>query len=279
MAYKSILTIITQGSPETAAMDRAAAMARDEDGHLDILCLGVDRTQTGYYYAGANAMVLQETITRATEEAREREEAVRRLLAGSQMKWSVESGVAQLADIGRSVGLRARFSDLVVLPRPYGESRLADAEAVAEGALFDGRAPLLMVPEKSPSGAHPDRIVIAWDESIEAMAAVRAALPLLQAAQQVNVVIIDPPAHAPNRSDPGGQLSQFLVRHGVKTEIDVLSKTMPRTADVLIRHARENGAEMIVMGAYSHSRFREAILGGTTRDMLEESPLPLFMAH
>lgn len=279
MSYKSILTVVTQGEPETAAMDRAAAIARAEDGHLDVLCLGVDRTQTGYYYAGANAVVLQETLNRATSDAETLEAGVRRLLSGSDMRWSVDTGVAQLADLGRSVGGRARFADLVVLPRPYGNEHRADAEAVAEGALFDGRAPLLVVPDDASEAVAPKRVVIAWDESAEAMTAVRAALPILKAAELVNVVIIDPPSHGPSRSDPGGMLSQFLARHGAKVEVDVLSRTLPRIADVLMRQATDGGAEMIVMGAYGHSRFREAILGGATRDMLEESPVPLFMAH
>ena len=77
----------------------------------------------------------------------------------------------------------------------------------------------------------------------------------------------------------GGLLSLFLARHGVKTEIDVLSKTLPRVSDVLMRHARDTNADLMVMGAYGHSRFRESILGGATRNMLEQAPVHVFMAH
>jgi len=106
-----------------------------------------------------------------------------------------------------------------------------------------------------------------------------AALKRDQSADNVHVVVIDPPQHGPNRSDPGGALSQYLARHGVKTEIDVLSKTMPRVSDVLCRHVQDLDADMIVMGAYGHSRFREAILGGATRNMLEQAEVPVFLAH
>ena len=109
--------------------------------------------------------------------------------------------------------------------------------------------------------------------------AVRAAMPFLQAADSVRVVVIDPPTHGPNRSDPGGLLSQFLSRHGVRVEIDVLSKTLPRVSDVLMRHVKDTEADMVVMGAYGHSRFREAILGGATRNMLEQADIPVLMAH
>ena len=92
-------------------------------------------------------------------------------------------------------------------------------------------------------------------------------------------VVIDPPAHGPERSDPGGLLCQLLVRHGVKAEVSVLARALPRVSDVLARQARDVDADMIVMGAYGHSRFREAILGGATRDMLEKSEVPVFLAH
>jgi len=74
-------------------------------------------------------------------------------------------------------------------------------------------------------------------------------------------------------------LSQYLARHGVHAEVSVLAKTLPRTSEVLSRHARDENADLIVMGAYGHSRFREAILGGATRNMLEMADIPVFMAH
>ena len=71
----------------------------------------------------------------------------------------------------------------------------------------------------------------------------------------------------------------MLSRHGVQCEIDVLAKNMNRVSDVLNRHAVDTDSEMIVMGAYGHSRFREAILGGATRNMLEQAKVPVFMAR
>ena len=279
MAFKTVLTIATDPDLLPGTVARAQDLAAGFDAHLDVLCLGVDRTQTGYYYAGANALVLEQTIGRATAEAAALEADVRTMLGAAQLRWSVENGVAQLADIGRHVAARARFSDLVVLPMPYGEGRGIELEPVVEAAMFDGQVSVVVVPDAATATARPKRIVIGWNESAEALRAVRAALPLLQEADVVHVCVIDPPQHGPDRSDPGGALSQFLARHGVKAEIDVLSRTMPRISDVLMRHVRDVDADMVVMGAYGHSRFREAILGGATRNMLEHASVPVFMAH
>ncbi len=279
MSYKSLLTVLTDKRIADAPLGQLITLAEAQDAHVEALCLGVDRTQAGYYYAGANAMILQETLNLAQSEAAETLAYVDAVLGKSGIRWSSEDGVAQIADLGRHVAHRARFSDLVVLPRPYGEDRGSEVEPIVEATLFEGHAPVLVVPDEPEPLGQPRIVLVAWNESVEAMTAIRRALPFLKAADLVRIVVIDPPRHGPERSDPGGMLSQMLARHGVRCEIDVLSKTMPRVSDVLNRHATDSRADMIVMGAYGHSRFREAILGGATRNMLEKAAVPVFMAH
>lgn len=278
MAYNSILCVLSEWDHCQSALTHATALAKNEDAHLEVLCLGVDRTQVTSYYAGANALILQETISRAVETADEIKQQVEAVLDGEPIAWSTCTSVSALPDLGRHIAVRARFADLVVLAHPYGENVGPEHEPVTEAALFEGRAPVMVVPDTGDYQA-PGRIVIGWNESAEAMAAVRASLPILKRAGLVNITVIDPPVHSPNRSDPGGMLSQFLARHGVTAEITVLSKTLPRVSDVLSRHVIDTQADMIVMGAYGHSRLREAIFGGATRDMLEEAKCPLFLAH
>lgn len=279
MSYKSLLTVLTAADTATAPLAQITALAEEFGAHIDALCLGVDRTQTGYYYAGANAMVLQETLARAQEEAEEVRIQAEQALKLSGVPFATDSGVAQIADLGRHVARLARFSDLVVLGKPYGPGKRAEAEPIVESALFEGRAPVLVVPDEGAPMRQPKTVLVAWNESIEAMTAIRKSLPLLTRADLVRIAVIDPPQHGPERSDPGGMLAQMLARHGVTCEIDVLSKTLTRVSDVLNRHAADTDADLIVMGAYGHSRFREAILGGATRNMLEQAKVPVLMAH
>lgn len=279
MAIKTIATILTDKSTVKPVLDAAATLAARLDAHLDVLCLGVDRSQMGYYYAGANAAILQEAISRANTEAEEIEEAAKAALQLTDVRWGTDTGVAQMADLGRHVAQHARFSDLVVLPKPYGKDSGVEQEPVVEAAMFEGRAPVMIVPDAALVERLPESALICWNESPESLAAIKAALPLLTQVDRVHIAIIDPPVHGPNRSDPGGMLASWLARHGVRAEIDVLARTVPRISDVIRRHAGDTGAEMIVMGAYGHSRFREAILGGATRNMLEDTALPIFMAH
>ncbi len=280
MAYKSLTTIISSPDEARSALPSAAHLAVALDAHLDVLALGIDRTQLGYSYLGSGAVLMQVAMERAEQDARESEAAAKALLSAEavDLRWSLESAVAQVGAVGELVAQRARFADLLVLPRPYGKGRGGEAEAVLESALFEGQAPVLVLPD-SADVKLPERVVIGWNQSREAMVAVRRALPFLKRAGLVNIAVIDPPQHGPERSDPGGMLCQMLVRHGVKAEVSVLARSMPRISDVLNRHVRDMNADLLVMGAYGHSRFREAILGGATRNMLEQAEVPVLMAH
>lgn len=282
MAYKSILTVLTRAADAAMTIDAAARLAQAQEAHLDVLVLGVDRTQVGYSYIGSGAVLMQISLDRAESEARETEAAVKAALNAQSpvLRASVESAVTQLGALTEIVAQRARFADLVVLPRPYGEGKGTESEAVVESAMFEGKAPVLVLPEKG-LGPQADfkRILVAWNQSAEAMTATKLALPLLKAADMVDITVVDPPTHGAERSDPGGLLCQMLVRHGVKAEVSVLARSLPRVSDVIARHIWDQNADLLVMGAYGHSRFREAILGGATRNMLEKAEIPVLMAH
>lgn len=278
MAYKTILTVLT-GAQHTAQLDAAVMLAEREDAHLDILCLGVDRSQAGYYYAGASGYIVQEAIDRAMETAAEIEAQVRARLTGETVRWSLDAMVTQAGGISAVVGMRARFADLTVMPRPYGPGSTSDSEAVIEAAMFEGGCPVLVLPEGGLREGFDRRVLIAWNQSNEALCAVRRALPFIKRSEAVEIAVIAPSPNGPERSDPGGALCQMLSRHGARAEIAVLAKTLPRISDIINHRAIETGASMIVMGAYGHSRFREAILGGATRNMLETAEVPVLMAR
>jgi nucleotide-binding universal stress UspA family protein len=187
--------------------------------------------------------------------------------------------VAQSASVTTIVARHARFSDLVILPKPYGEDLPADAPVVVEAAMFQGHAPVVVLAGDATKTLDAKRIVVAWNDSPEAMAAVRRALPLLVKADLVSICIVAPERHGSGTADPGAELSKMLSRHGANVEVCLLPQTLPRVSEVIARHVADSDADLLVMGAYGHSRFREAILGGATRNMLEHATVPVFMAH
>ncbi|WP_295042671.1 universal stress protein [uncultured Paracoccus sp.] len=278
MGYKSILTVLSDAR-QLPQLDAAAALAAREDGHLSVLSLGLDHTQVGYYFPNGMPYAFQDAVDMAVEQAETLDQTVRQHLGRfGDLRWSSEAAVAQIGGVANLVGMRARFSDLTVLSRPYGEDAPGDAEAVVEAALFEGSCPVLVLPGTDLPADPPGKVLIAWNQSIEALAAVRRALPLLKAAGSVEITVIDPRGGA-DGSEPGGPLAQMLNRHGIPADIAVLARTAGSISEELNRRATEIAADLVVMGAYGHSRFRQAILGGATRNMLERAKVPVFMAR
>ena len=276
---KTLSLVLTDESRDTPALRAAAEIAEREEAHLDIACLGLEPVPLETVPMAAAQIIVESGHVEAEERA---------LALAAWARTELPPGVRANIEPRTVMGLNlaaltarvGRFSDLTVVARPYGRGRDPLAAAVAEALLFGTGAPVLVVPDAPVDWSRPFRhICLAWNGTDEAMRAARAALPFLKAASRVDIVVIDPPLHAPDRSDPGGDLSLWLARHRVKAEVAVLAKTQPRIADILTRFVTERGCDALVMGAYGHSRLREAMLGGATRDMLSQVPLPLLMAH
>lgn len=279
MTYSTVATVVRNAEADRAAIETAAAFAEAGSGHLDAVCLGIDRVEVGAHFAGVNAVAVQESFTHAREAAADTFKAVEKILEGRPFGWEAQGFAIQIGAIGQTVARQVQLADLIVLQTPYGEKRDVEDAAIAEAALFGTRSPVLIVPPDHDRALKADTVVIAWNESAEALAAIRGAMPLICAAKSVNIVVVDPPSHGANRSDPGGALAEVLSRKGVRPDISVLARTMPKISDVLSRHIADVEGDLLVMGAYGHSRFREAIFGGATRNMLEEAEVPVLMAH
>lgn len=283
MAYKSLLTIISEAASIPQVLAASIALARRDHAHLDVLCLGGDAGQSQQQPFDGDAIVLQQDIVRADRSAAALELRVTSQLKATGLCWSVDSPTVQTGGLAAVIARKAQFTDLVILPNPYGKGAPACAEVLVEAALFKGRVPVLAQPATSlPFGLATapvgQEVVVAWNQSAAALTAIRAALPMLRAAGHVTIAIIDPQPDSAERSDPGGALSQMLAWHGVRADVAVLAKSLPRVADVLARELRERAADLLVLGAQGHSRFHGVTLGGTTRDVLELAEIPVFMA-
>ncbi len=279
MYYKSIATVLHNPTAHHETLELAISAARKWDAHLHIVCIGVDRTEPGFYYAGAHAIAIQSNLEFAQDQASELEQSVRNRLSSEDIAWDVEAVTTLATGLEPYVADHLRFFDLVILPLPLATTADRIDELIFDGCIFGADRPVLAVPNGFKGSCEFKRVLMAWNDGLEALAACREALPLITTARECDISIIDPPVHGPERSDPGGRLAQFLARWGARAEINVLARTHSTLADQLSSRAVETGADVIVMGAYGHSRLREAVLGGVTRDMLQRASLPVFMAH
>jgi nucleotide-binding universal stress UspA family protein len=173
------------------------------------------------------------------------------------------------------VSIRARVHDLTILDQSQGA--LDPARSLAEAALFDGGRAVLIVPAGLET-FRCKRAIIAWDGSAMASRAVASALPLLRASEQVEILTISGEKDL-SHSAPGAQLAAHLAHHDIRVDVKALPVGTRSAADVLREQASMLDADLIVMGAFKHSRWRQWMLGGVTNSMLGESPKPVLMSH
>jgi nucleotide-binding universal stress UspA family protein len=277
MAYKTIATILTNVDQDRDALDAAIALASRMDAHLDIFVVTISHTETSTYFMGAEALMIAEQTRDAMAERDKIETWLDDRMKGEIVRWSTQAATVQGPALTQYLASKLRFSDLVVLPRPYQDN--PEAATLVEACLFAAERPVLMIPKGCKAPIADGHVLMGWNDGAEALAAARAALPLLEQDAIADICIIDPPSHAADRSDPGGAMALYLMRHGTKSEVAVLAKSEPHVGQILLRRAKEVGAQMIVSGAYGHSRLREAVFGGATRDLLERADLPILMSR
>ena len=269
MTYKTILVHLDEKPRRSERLQLAFELGASFDAHVvGLFALGAARIPS-YALAEAGPLVLEIEARQRAEFARAAErdfrEAERR---ARPAEWRLS-----LDEAASALRVGARHADLVILGQP--EPPQALERAMVEEVILDAGRPVLIVPY---AGRFPDagkRILVAWNGTREAARAVGDALPLLRRAQSVEAVTFD----GPQAEIPSVDIAHYLARHGVKA---AASRQRAPGLDIgaqILSRAADNDADLIVMGAYGHSRLRELALGGATRTILEAMTVPVLMSH
>ncbi|MFC4933055.1 universal stress protein [Massilia sp. GCM10023247] len=177
---------------------------------------------------------------------------------------------------GPALLLQSRYADLLVVSR---DDPASTVRGLPEYLALHGPRPLLAVPPSYAGAPIADSIVVGWDGSVPALRAISGALPLLARAHSVRLAVINPEQESGIHGDePGADMALYLARHGVPVEV-VVDRTNLPAGEALLRLADAHGAGLLVTGAFGHSRYREIVLGGVTRILLERTTLPVLFAH
>jgi nucleotide-binding universal stress UspA family protein len=170
----------------------------------------------------------------------------------------------------------ARRADIAVLGQARRETGPAE-ELMIEGALFDSGRPVIVVPFIQKQGLKLDRVLACWDGGRTAARAIGDAMPFLERAGSVELVIVA--EHGKNDDITGASMAGHLSRHGIAVEVKRVSKGDIDVRDAILSYVADRDADLIVMGGYGHSRLREFILGGVTRGILASMTVPVLMSH
>jgi nucleotide-binding universal stress UspA family protein len=269
MGLKDLLVLMD--GPANVAVSYAVSLAGAFDAHLT----GADVGPPVRSDQRVPRFVVEQQLADAQREREARSAAFLERAQGGAVTAETVAIASIVDDAARQFAILARHFDLTVLAQPDPDTVLDDA--MLEAALFGSGRPVMMVPSVHRAPARLDRIMVAWDRSEVAARAIAGALPILKRAKLVQVVTVDrkPPETVDH---PGFNIARHLARHKIPTELKVVTTTID-IANTLLSLVADEGTDMLVMGAYGHSRLRERILGGATRGVLQSMTVPVLMAH
>ncbi|MCO5090957.1 universal stress protein [Bosea sp. (in: a-proteobacteria)] len=217
-------------------------------------------------------------VDSATEEGDAAEKRLRQRLARLGPPHELRRLDAFPGILERAVATEARWNDLFIATCPRDDAH-SHWRPLIENVMFDGGRGLYLLPPKAALRSPIKTVLIGWTDTRQSARAVAEALPLIAQATQVHLVTVREEAHGRmGGAEALADISAHLARHGVEATATILD-TQTSASDALLAEARRISADLIVAGAYGHSRFREWVLGGVTADLLDSAPVPLFLAQ
>ena len=278
MKLCDILVHIDQSPRALMRLDIAAELARQHGAHLTALQVIDVALPVMAMGDGGGGAVIAELMEQMRQSA---------LAAGVKLKVAFEAALARDGIMGEwrqvegttqeILALHGRYADLLVLGQDDPES---DSAGLLEAVVFDCGRPVLAIPFAGSFKTIGKRVLVGWNASREASRALHDALPLITKAETATVFLANPTRGLDGHGEePGADIARHLARYGMKVEVaKAIVGDVPDSA-LLLNHASDMGADLLVMGAYGHSRLREFILGGMTRSLLREMTVPVLLSH
>lgn len=278
MTIKDILVHIDDHNSCKARLAAAMALAMEHDAHLTGLYVIPNVDIPGYMDVQIPTDLIQMQEDRLAEAATVAEAAFNEAVSASGLstEWRCLKGYAPdiIADHGH-------YSDLIIIGQHDPDTYLgAGRDQIPDQVVLSSGRPVLIIPYNFSGGAIGKNIILGWDRSQRATRALHDALPVLQNAEKVTVMMVNPKSRpGMNNHTPGADVAHHLARHSVAVEADHITNDDISVCDHLLSRAADLGADLIVTGGYGHARWRELVLGGVTRQLFDTMPIPILMSH
>lgn len=279
MSYKTILVHVDRSKHATARIKHAAEIALAENAHL----IGAAMTGISRFLYQDSAIDISSTVVatqiNALNESANQALAEFESIAKQMSVLSYEKRLVNDEPAG-GLALQARYCDLVVVSQTDLDEPGSSLEAdLPEYVMLNSARPVLILPYAGQFSQIGKNILLAWDGSMEATRAITNAIPLLKRAKNVTVALFNPNAQIDVHGEqPGADIALFLARHNIKVDV-VQKNTSVDIGNAMLSTAADLQSDLIVMGGYGHTRFREVILGGVTMTILNSMTVPVLMSH
>ena len=279
MSIKDIMVICDAGEANDYRVETALLYARVHQAHLTGLHL-VPYPIVPVYggnFPEAIPYISSEQLKQSENTANEIRDTFKKKAAEQEVPcdWKEIDGV----DV-RYIIDNARYTDVVIVPQGYSKYGEDNTQKINDYLSIHLGRPLIVTPDLKKVFNLPKRVVIAWNESHEAARAVHDALPMLQYAEQIQVVSVAASVEQEKKyMIYDDDLRKHLSHHGINVEVRSLDPASKGTGKTILESALEYDADFIVMGAYGHTRLKEIVLGGATKYLLRHTTIPLFLSH
>ena len=264
---KNVLLLVHDDEGQEARLQAALDLTRMLNGHLTCIDVSVPQSVAGDFYSGASDAILLE-IEREREASNKASLQAR--LGHEDVAWNWADTTSTLAD---GVLQAAALADIIVLNRQLGPGHYAGMRGVASQVAVQSRKPILAVPENL-TRLELGRALVAWDGQASSEAAIRACIPLLALAEDVEIFMV---RENGERTEPT-EAAEYLSRHGIHAEVVIAQSNNAGADGLILEECALWNADYVLMGAYGHGRLAETF-GGVTKRMLANSKLPLIMTH
>jgi len=277
MAYKTILVHAENTEAGWSLVKAAAGFAAAHDAHLVALAVGIEPVVPYASMVDVPVANYAQDLEEARREVKADADAIAKQLEPLGISFEVRAACRPGGLAGTEFARHARYADISIFPQ---RNELDNWHQLLDTTLFESGKPLLICPTGCSLEAIGKRVAIAWDAGREAARAVADAIALMTAAEDVRIVAVDPHVSPERHGEvPGADLATMLARHGMPVSVDAIPGADRGFASAFLTHAADMNADLIVAGAYGHSRIGQMLLGGATRDLMEETDRPLLMSH
>ncbi|MGI9380918.1 MAG: universal stress protein [Methyloligellaceae bacterium] len=281
MAFKDLLVHLDNSDECEFRVNAAVALAKRQKSSVSGVALALESTISTYIgidIPSSLSDTQKELVQQSARSAVEKFEKAADDAGVSHSSKIVSCGAPKAPAV---LAFHARHSDMAFLGQPNPDSPGAQfQESLLEGVLFASGRPVYIVPYIGRPDAKIRKAVIAWDGGKKAVRAVNDAIPLLQGRGEAIVLVINPEERREAHGDnPGADIAAHLERHGVKAKVEILPHAEISKGTVILNYLSDSGADLLVMGAFGHSRLREKAFGGATDTILHQMTAPVLMSE
>ncbi len=273
---KTYFSVLPPDAP-IDSLDHIVQFSHDSNAHLFVIAVNLAFVVPESIYPGVPTYGGEEQYAAMIEQSKLRASELEKRFVEKDISFTVIPVCQPIIGIADAVCKAALYADLAILPfQNLFSSSLY--RRIVEGLLFDAGLPTIVLPEKMSKPLNLDRVLIGWYPSAHSARAIRDSLPLINKSSDIRIAIVDSSVHDYGPA-PGDDVASFLARKGLKVTVEKISGNSSGVASSLKQASIDFDTQLAVIGAYGHSRMRETLFGGTTKEMLDDPPCAILLSH